>query len=520
MLATNLLTPHKGSEGYARLATGLLLGATVVAIVASIFLSPLKVLGILVGMLTCYVAFWRPDWLLGFLLLYLPFESFLLKFIPDDVYVYGRYYSEVIVYILCAVILWRLATHQIRWRFTYADLPFALFLVALAASSVLNTNPALVSLLGARQIIRFIFLYFVAVQLRLNFDWVKKVMLGLLMVLGIQVVLGYGQVAFGETLDPILLPSERKTVGEIELTQGTDYFWDPGQRVFGTLGRYDRLGVFMAMIMLFLVAYLYEKRQGKYTTYIAGLLCVALPVLAFTYSRSAWFGFLLGALFIAMYIHRDRRVLMGVGIGIVALVVYVLVTGLVVSQLIDLPSQSLVIRFFEAFSLERWYGEYYGLGRLYWMVQTVLTIVPGAVLFGHGPGTYGGGAVAALNYTEVYDAYGLPFGVYGTQGMIDNNWMSLWGETGFIGLILFLWIFLGGILALYRMYRGSHSSELRIFALGLAAAFLAGALNAFLATFLEVRTFAPYLWAFLGVAVGMWEREEDAREAREMRAAS
>lgn len=203
------------------MASWVLFGATAFAIVASIFLSPLKVLGVMVAVITCYVAFWRPDWLLGFLLMYLPFESFVLKFVPDDVYVYARYYSELIVYLLCAVVLWRLFTDQIQWRPTYADLPFALFLVTLAASSLLNTNPVLVSILGARQIMRFMLLYFVTVQLRVSLGWVKKVLIGLLAVLAIQVALGFGQVMAGEILDPLLLPSERRTVGEIELTQGT-----------------------------------------------------------------------------------------------------------------------------------------------------------------------------------------------------------------------------------------------------------------------------------------------------------
>ncbi len=512
MSSSNLLEAHRTSEGYARIATWFLFGATATAIVASIFLSPLKVLAVLIGFLTCYVAFWRPQVLLAFLLLYLPFESFFLKFVPDDVYLYARYYSEVIVYLLCAVILWRLVTHQINWRFTYGDLPFALFLVALVASSVLNTNPPFVALLGARQIIRFILLYFVATQLRLSVTWIKRLLVGLLAVLAVQVVLGFGQIAIGERLDTFLLPNERKTFGEIELTQGTDYFWDPGQRVFGTLGRYDRLGVFMAMIMLFMVAYLYEQKRDKYTPYLWGLLLAALPILAFTYSRSAWFGFLLGSAFIAMYIHRDRRVLIGAGMGVAALIVYVLVSGLVVSQLIDLPSQTLIVRFFEAFSLERWYGEYYGLGRLYWIVQTVLTIVPHSFLFGFGPGTFGGGAVAALNFTEVYDAFGLPFGVYGTQGMIDNNWMSLWGETGSIGMALFLWLYVGSWFVVLHMYRATKSSFLRTFALGVLAMMVAGTLNAFLATFFEVRTFAPYIWTFLGAAIALWDEEESENE--------
>ena len=501
MNISNLLIPHKGSEDYARFASWALFGVSLIAIFASIFLSPLKVLGVLVGICTLYVAFWRPDWVLGFLLLYLPFETVLLKFVPDDIYVFARYYSEILVYILCVVVLWRLATHQIRWRFTFMDLPFALFVATLIASSILNLNPAFVAVLGIRQIIRFMLLYFVAVQLRLQPDWIKKLMLGFLCVVGIQLMLGYGQVFIGERLDTWLLPSERKTVGEIELTQGTDYFWDPGQRVFGTLGRYDRLGTFLIPFMLMLLAYLYEVKsiQGR-GLYALLILIGALPVLALTYSRASWFAFVLGALFISWIVHKDKRIAYGLGLGAVMILIYVALSGLVVSRLVDVPSQTIIYRLLEAFSVERWYGEYYGLGRLYWIVQTVTSVFPASPLFGHGPGVFGGGTVSALQYTEVYDNLGLPFGIFGTQGMIDNNWMSLLGETGLLGLGIYIWMYIGLFWLLRDRIRLVHHPILRAFVIGVMAILPGYMMIAFLGTYLEVRTVAAYLWTFAGIA--------------------
>ena len=121
---------------------------------------------------------------------------------------------------------------------------------------------------------------------------------------------------------------------------------------------------------------------------------------------------------------------------------------------------------------------------------------------------YGGGAVSALGNTDVYDNLGLPFGVYGTEGYIDNNWFSLWGETGTIGLAVYLWMFIALFLLCVRVWRRSKHAFTRALALGVAAAMLAVALNAFLATFLEVRTLASYLWVFGGIVVVMGQREE------------
>ncbi len=205
---------------------------------------------------------------------------------------------------------------------------------------------------------------------------------------------------------------------------------------------------------------------------------------------------------------RDRRVITAAVVIPLLLLAYIGVTGLVVRELVDVSDQSITERFFEAFSYERWVGEYHGLGRLYWIVQTVTEVVPASPIFGHGPGMYGGGGVAALGNTSVYDELGLPFGVYGTEGYIDNNWLSLWGETGTLGLGMYLWLYVVLFMTCLHVYHSSKDAETRTMALGMSAAMLAIALNAFLATFLEVRTLAPYLWIGTAVVVTLGKREK------------
>jgi O-antigen ligase len=121
---------------------------------------------------------------------------------------------------------------------------------------------------------------------------------------------------------------------------------------------------------------------------------------------------------------------------------------------------------------------------------------------------YGGGTAAALANTQVYDELSLPFGVYGTDGYIDNNWMSLWGEVGTLGLAMYLWLYIALFVACLVVYRDSEDKDTRALALGVCAAMIAVGLNAFLATFLEVRTLAPYLWTMAGVVIALGQREK------------
>jgi O-antigen ligase len=102
----------------------------------------------------------------------------------------------------------------------------------------------------------------------------------------------------------------------------------------------------------------------------------------------------------------------------------------------------------------------------------------------------------------------LPFGVGGTEGYIDNNWFALWGETGTLGLAFYLWMFV----ALWRMawhtWRRSKHGLTKGLALGYLGCLAAVTFQAFLATYLEVRTLALYFWLYGAVIYVLARREK------------
>ncbi|NBS68922.1 hypothetical protein EBT31_08390 [bacterium] len=480
------------------------------ALFLSLFTSPAITVALVMSVGILALAWWKPQMLLLALLVYLPFEPFLLKWIPDDVYLLARYGSELVVYLLVASVMLRMFWQEKRWKRSALDVPFVFFLIAMLASIVVNVVDPTVAILGARQLLRFMLLFFVVVQLAPSKQWMKMLLVTLTVVAGVQITLGGLQAVTDGSLDTFLLPSERKTLGSIQLTEGTTQFWDPGQRVFGTMGRYDQLGIFLAFVFLLIIAFLYDKRLGSRTKIIgAAVLALGIPVLVLTYSRSAWFGFLLGFLFLAIFLKKDKRVLAGAMLAPLIIVTYVVGSNFLVHTLTDTPEQTVTERFFEAFSYERWRGEYVGLGRLYWIAETLRTVVPSAPIFGVGPGQYGGGAAAALGNTLVYDRLSLPFGVYGTGGYIDNNWMSLWGEMGTLGLATFLWFYVGLFVLCVRMAQEHEDKDVRALAGATAAVLVAFSVNAFLATYFEVRTMAPYVWVLGGWVVARVKNDEE-----------
>lgn len=478
-----------------------------VAGLMAVLLGPWKAIAVTVAVAALLAAFLRPEAALLALAVYTPLEPFLLKFIGDDVYVFARYLPEVLIYVLVASVAARIILRRRKLTQTPIDLPFIFFLLVAVTSLVVNLVPPLYGILGLRQIIRFILLFYIVVYMNPQREFIRRftwVMLWLVLAEG---MLGLLQALVGAPMDEFLIPSERKFYESIQLTSGTTQFWSPGARVFATLGRFDQLGTFLGFFFLIATGLFYQAKDIVTRKKLLLIVLLAFPAFLFTLSRASWFGLAIGIFVIGAILMRDNRVRLAFAALVLVAVGYLAYSGIAVRYLIDYPEQTAVERFFEAFSYERWRGEYYGMGRLFWMVQTVSTVVPSAPLFGVGPGQYGGGAVAALNNSSVYEKLGLPFGVYGTEGYIDNNWFSLWGETGTLGLAFYIWMFVAlGLMAL-KVFRESKDPLARGLALGLIGCLFAVAFQAFLATYLEVRTLALYLWVYAAFVYVLGRRE-------------
>ena len=473
--------------------------------------SPAVALAALFSVFIVVVAYLRPEFTLAGLALYLPFESLVLKFIPDNVYFFARFFSEGIIYLVAAVVLFRLLRGKIRLRRTQLDAPFVLFVLSLLAAAVVHFVPGTVAILGLRQILRFMMVFFLIVQLQPSKQFIKGLTVALFGVLLFQSALGIIQSGVHGALDQFLLASDERTLGAITLTTGVQEFWDPGSRVFATLGRYDRLGNFLYIFLLIATGFLFTlpEKAKKIQSLLWWVFALGIPTLILTYSRASWFAFLIGFLFIGLIIKRDKKVMAGLFVSIFVILGYLAVSGLTVGLLAEAPGQTLSERFFESFSYARWRGEYYGLGRTYWFVHTPLTVVASSPLIGWGPGQFGGGAVAALHNMNVYEQLALPFGVFGTEGYIDNNWFSLWAESGTIGMIFYLWMYLVLFRMALRTYHNSNDPYVKGLAIGFAAVMIAVAFNAFTSTVLEIRTVAFYLWLYAGFVYVLGQKEKN-----------
>ncbi|PIY62204.1 hypothetical protein COY93_03555, partial [Candidatus Uhrbacteria bacterium CG_4_10_14_0_8_um_filter_58_22] len=226
---------------------------TLLAIVSVLFLGPWKMLGVIAGLLIAWLLLFRPEAMVMALAVYTPLEPFLLKFVPDELYIFARYLPELLVYGLVAVAVLRVLSRCRELTSTPIDLPFAFFLIVALTSLVLNAVPWFSGLLGLRQIVRFMLMFFAVVYLEPERKFVRRLVLVMFGVVVFESVLGIVQSFVGAPLDELLIPSEQRFYESIQLTSGTEQTWSPGTRIFATMGRYDQLGTFLSFFGLMAV---------------------------------------------------------------------------------------------------------------------------------------------------------------------------------------------------------------------------------------------------------------------------
>ncbi len=475
------------------------LSALALFIALEILFSPFFALAI-AGCIALAVCSWhRPLWVVVAIVCVLPFEPFALKWVGEEFYILARYVSESAIYALAGVTFIKKWIRTERLSLGSLGLPLALFAGVAVVSAIANHNDLFDSIMGLRQIFRFILLYAILAWIRPTERWILNLMRVIFCIAVFESMLGIAQALAGGRLDAFLMPSAQKFVDSITLTLGTTGFWEEGQRVFATMGRYDQLGTFLAVAVLMAIGFLLEKSKKLSTRFLWLTLGTGLVALALTYSRAAWFGFAIGLAVCGIAIKRNRHIAAGYIIAVMLAVGIYTTLGIAQQYRIDVPSQSFAERLFESVSVQRLFGEYYALGRTYFLLHVPRSVLEHAPLVGVGPGMFGAGAAAALHNTEKYAELNLPYGINGTEGYIDNNWLSLLGEMGYVGLIAYIFMFIALARIALRVYRSSNSQHMRALALGYCGALAAFAFQGFFATYFEMRTIAPYIWIFGGI---------------------
>lgn len=450
-----------------------------------------------------------------FFVVYISFEPFLLKFSSDGAYPILKYSPEIVILIFFITVL---SAHFLgggKFIRTPIDMPLLGFSAITFISFVLNNTQMFFWILGLRQIFRYVLLYYTVIYSRLSKDAAKRIIVLLFGVLLVQSAIGIAQAFIGERADAFLLPGAKREFAHIVSPAFVYQFWSPGQRIFATMGRYDRLGTFICFALILALGLFYELGDSKNKKRLMALIVLPAVALVFTYSRMSWLGLIAALFFMNAIIRKDKKFIM-IFLSIfllssVYLFLYIKSNNLKLAAITDNASMTISSRILSLFSLQELKTSYNGYGRLYFIIQTPKKIISKYPFFGVGLGQYGSGVAYALQNRKIYDDSGLPFGIEGAQGQIDNNWMSIWAESGTLGLIFFTAIIAGLFIFIFDLYKNSADDFTKGLSLGFLGVILAVSTQAFLGPYFEVRTLSFYFWVMGGIVVGMGQQYNEIR---------
>ncbi len=481
----------------------------IILIAASIaFISPLASPIILIVALIFYLSIKDIKNGILFLTAYLPFEPWLLKFVPEPFYVYVRFASEGLIIFLVLYLIFQYLTglKKFRYQKTPLDLIIILFLAIGLISIFYNQVELSVGLLSLRQLLRYVLVFYLLVYVGVDKKFIKIFLITSFVVLIVQSVIGLSQLILPDSFSHFLAaPSSEVSFGNVSLETGS-VGWNITQRIAGTFGRYDKFGIFLSFFLVLALG-LYEQYKKSYQkSYLIFIFLFGAIALIFTFSRLSWLGFLLGLIWIGWVILRDKRVKLTIiicfGLLLLYILFYLLFIGFNLRTYEETPmALTLPKRILQTFSWYEMQNSYYGYGRIFFWVNTPLKVVKSSPLIGVGPGQYGSGVAAALEQKKVSNQLGLPFGIQDRMGQIDNNWLSLWGEYGTLGLILFISL----LAVLYKFIKNIYLKIKDELIKGLALGFLGiliayGCQNLF-GPYFEVRTISFYFWTVAGILV-------------------
>lgn len=452
------------------------------------------------------VLLWQyPYWALVFLIIFIPTESFVLKFVPgpEQIYAASQFIGEALVYLLFAVALVKRFLAYRSIRKTFIDIPFLIFIAGAAISIATSRAPLAASLLNVRSAVRYVALFYAVSNLNLSQRQVSGLIKTLLAMGAVEILIGAIQLMGGARLYLFFAPRPGEVGAEggvrsfILLTRGREL-----GSIFGTLGDTLYFGLFMLIVLA-----LYLSRIKKITLGTFGGIALIILAIGFSYSRASLLAAIL--MIIVWYVQfHGLRVLQVLIAGSALLIVFVL--ALLGGSLRTrreyinprMQQQNILRNITSAFTKEYVSAAQSNrLGMLIWVPPVVARNV---FWFGYGPDQTT--TIERLNETDIPRNYKF----LRTSGFEDVYWVAMFAYYGIVGALAFVAIFAAGLITSWNVFKKTKSALTREVSI---AVYCTWALAPFLLFFyraLEFRAYSFFLWLLPALMINMVASERQS----------
>jgi hypothetical protein len=466
-------------------------------------------LSIIVGLSVAIWLMYSHPMLVVFLLVALvPFEEVLLKYLPvsDRIYIASRFLSESVIYISFLFLIVKKLINKERFRTTPVDIYLIGFLVVAGLTILINQPPLLGSLINLRALLRYTILFYLVVNLDFSEKQIRRILYLIVFAGALEVMVGWMQMIFGESINPILLPRTTEieiagySRGFVLLRRGREI-----GAIFGTLGD----TIFYALFMLVVLAVYLGQVKTVRLHHLIFFLLVFLSI-NFAYARAAVFGVLL-MVAIAYRVRAGRTRLISMLIILLLIVllgtIFFYDSSFIQREFINpLTEQQNIIQnvtgIFTADYFQR--AQSQRLGALTGIPPIVLSTSP---VLGFGPDE--DNTIEKLN--EKLPSFDLPLfkqKAFRKNGFEDVYWTALLAYYGLLGLgifIIFMIKFYKSIFDIYKKTSNPMTKNLAVTSLSIVG------ISIYLLFFyrvLEFRAFSFYFWLFPGLLFSLFSQEK------------
>jgi hypothetical protein len=449
----------------------------------------------------------RPYWIVLGLIVYYPFEDFMLKWLPvsDTVLTVLRLGSEGVLYgLLLIVVVNRLLKGNAIQK-TPVDSFLLAFIVFAGVSIVLNRAPLLGSIINMRVLVRYITIYYVIVNLHLTRKHIQQLLFFILFI------------AFGESLLAIFQhfigvsefwyprQSEVEVAGYQKtyaiLTRGIE----EGASI-GTFGHSVAMGLYLLIAEVLILGQVLVSWEGGYTKKQMLLLAIGALIFVaifFSYSRGLMLSACVALPMILFCLKRRRSLFVCLCFG--GFAVYVLVgIGLIAgggqSGFVDVkrayvnPVENLTMLFTSE------YFEQTSSGRQWILTEVSKAILKSGNLIGFSPDE------ETARAKIVASSGGTLNKLLSYQAFEDVFWVAMLAYYGFIGLGLFILILLRIYRAAIWVVRNSLYRIDRVVSVTASVLILIVLPMTFIIKTFEFRHFSFYFWLISGLVMAEYIR--------------
>lgn len=422
-----------------------------------------------------------------FLSFFLPFEEFLLKFMPvsDELYSLLRYGSELLLLITLLALIFKKVIEKKPFVKTAVDLPVLIFASTAFLSGLLNQTTLLEIVLFLRIVLRFYALYFLLVNIELDEKFTRKLIYGLVTIASIQFFIGLAQILIGGPVNTLLMPRPSTLIvgsysKEWLLLQGLR---EKGYLFFGTFGDTVNLGLFIFVIFVMMLGVYFIWKEPIKRMWLFFLL--SFFTLLFTYSVGLIFTLFVSLLFITII---KRKWTLIVSSSLIVLLFFLILT-FYPAEFAEVATSHYAVSPFKNVSaiFSTTFLESTRQNRLFTLIEVPKVILSQSPLFGFGP-----------EWHLIKDRIS-------SYWLGDVYWAQILSQVGMIGLWAFLWIIWRFYKVGFNVYKNSNDLLKKGIALGFLGITVGVFFYDFIGAALETRPLAFYFWLFAGLT-GNWSK--------------